>query len=253
MATITICLDDATRDALQEHADARRVSMSEFVRTTLEDAVDRFRIDSEIAPTGFHPDTMTPQERHQLALLHRILARVLPENAFHGDGDRDREYQLERAKVLEKGFTHEYRVEFAGIDTELTRRDSSFVLDVLDMFRCAQASVKRLRDEGARVDDGLEYAVSFRGFDINDRLEASMLGYVRYLVSHGSWEKQRDFMLDAGSGNSDKRMYEVYSRMLTEYRLIRESKPPFGHSSSQLLLLEELQRLAAAGVHPSRR
>lgn len=251
MATITVRLDDATRDALQEHADARRVSMSEFVRTTLEDAVYRFRTDSEIASSGFHPDTMTPQERHQLALLHRILARVLPEDASDVDGDRD--YQLERAKVLEEGFAQEYWVEFAGIDNELTRRDSSFVLDVLDMFRCAQASVKRLRDEGARVDNGLEYAVSFRGFDLNDRLEASMLGYVRYLVSHGSWEEQRDFVLGSGSGNSHMRMYEVYSRMLTEYRLIRESKPPFGHSSSQLLSLEELQRLADAGMHPSRR
>lgn len=251
MATITVRLDDATRDALQEHADARRVSMSEFVRTTLEDAVYRFRTDGEIASSGFHPDTMTPQERHQLALLHRILARVLPEDASDVDGDRD--YQLERAKVLEEGFTQEYWVEFAGIDNELTRRDSSFVLDVLDMFRFAQASVKRLKDEGARVDDGLEYAVSFRGFDLNDRLEASMLGYVRYLVVHGSWEEQRDFMLGSGNGNSHMRMYEVYSRMLTEYRLIRESKPPLGHSSSQLLSLEELQRLAAAGVHPSRR
>ncbi|PPF72622.1 YfbU family protein [Pseudoclavibacter sp. Z016] len=251
MATITIRLDDAIRDSLQEHADARRVSMSEFVRTTLEDAVYRFRTDSEIASSGFHPDTMTPQERHQLALLHRILARVLPEDASDVDGDRD--YQLERAKVLEEGFTQEYWVEFAGIDTELTRRDSGFVLDVLDMFRCAQASVKRLRDEGARVDDGLEYAASFRGFDLNDRLEASMLGYVRYLVLHGRWEEQRDFILGSGSGNSHMRMYEVYSRMLTEYRLIREAKPPFGHSSSQLLSLEELQRLADAGMPPSRR
>lgn len=44
--------------------------------------------------------------------------RVLPEDANDVDGDR--EYQLERAQVIEKGFTAEHETEFCGIKPELS-------------------------------------------------------------------------------------------------------------------------------------
>jgi hypothetical protein len=47
------------------------------------------------------PGPMPLMDRQVLALLHRILARVLPEGSCDIDGDD--EYQLERARVLEAG------------------------------------------------------------------------------------------------------------------------------------------------------
>ena len=48
MPTITVRLDDDTRDALQQHADAERVTVSDFVRDLIREQVVRLRNDDDV-------------------------------------------------------------------------------------------------------------------------------------------------------------------------------------------------------------
>lgn len=252
MATITVRIDDATRDALQAKAEEQRQSLSDFVRDRLNDAVFGFRSEEEPkASGGLEPESMTAYERHQLALLHRVLARVLPEDANDVDGDK--EYQLERAKVLERGYTSEYWVEFAGIQPELNARHCDFVNDVLELFRAALASMAELRKQGTEIDESLERALKFEGFDHNDRLENQMANYVQFLVEDDKWLEQTEVVSGPDRGNSHHQMLPVYSRMLTEFREVKQNPARKSGRKSYLLSEEELRKIAAARVHPSRR
>lgn len=250
MATITVRLSDDTRDALQAKADAERQTLSDFVRSRLEDAVFVYA-DRPKGDVAFKPESLDPMQRHTLALLHRILARVLPADSAETDGDTD--YQLERAKVLERGFTGEYSTEFAGLREELTPRQCEFVMDVLDMFRIALYSINQLREDGAEVDNTLREDLTFRGFDHNDPLEYQMSEYVRYLVKNEKWEEQAEFVLGRERGNSHHLTAETYSRMLTAYREVKQSRPRSYARNSYLLSADELRLIAEARIHPSRR
>lgn len=251
MATITVRIDDATRDALQAKAEDARQTLSDYVRDRLHDAVFAFRGDEEVkALGGLEPESMSALDRHQLALLHRILARVLPEDANDVDGDR--EYQLERAKVLERGYTSEYWVEFAGLQPELSPRHCDFVNDVLELFRVTLASFSELRKQGAEIDESLERALTFEGFDHNDRLENQMANYVQFLVEDDKWTEQKDVVLGPERGNSHHQMLPIYSRMLTEFREVKQNPARKKGRKSYLLSEEELRKIAAARIHPSR-
>jgi len=249
MATITFRITDELRDALQREADIERRTLSDFIRERLEDAVFKFRDDREPAPSA--QSSMSLNERHTLALLHRILARVLPEDANDVDGDL--EYQLERAEVLERGFTSEYWVEFAGIHPELSPRQCEFVSDVLQLFRIARHSIEALREGGTEVEEQLERGLTYKGFDHNDALEGQMSDYVQFMVKDDKWSEQAEFVLGPSHGNSHMRMIEVYSRMLTQYRQGQQNRPLRSDHPSYLLDLEELTQIADAAIHPSNR
>jgi len=252
MATITVRIDDETRDALLAKAEEQRQTLSDFVRDRLQDAVFAFRGDDEVKRAeGLAPDTLSTLDRHTLALLHRILARVLPEDANDVDGDKG--YQLDRARVLERGYTNEYNMEFVGLQPELSARHCDFVNDVLELFRIARASINELRKQGVQIDESLERALTFAGFDHNDGLESQMADYVRFLVQDGRWEEQEEFVLGPHRGNSHHQVIPVYSRMLTEYREVKQKTSRKTGAKSYLLSEEELRKIADAQVHPSRR
>lgn len=250
MATITVRLEDEVRDALQLKASQEGVTLSEYVRDRLVDAVEPIR-EARQARSEYSPDTLGERERHTLALLHRILARVLPPDSNDVDGDA--KYQLERAEVLERGYTYEYWTEFAGLRPELSSRDSQFVADVLDMFRITKYSMDQLERDGSKVDDGLRRSLTFQGFDHNDPLEGQMSGYVEFLVDDDRWEEQRDFVKGPNRGNSHGCRVDVYSRILSEYRQLKRSRPRRHEDDDYLLSLDDLKQIAAARVHPSHR
>lgn len=168
MAVLNIRVEDRIRDQLKELADAEGVSLSEYVRDLVLAAVVPV-FEREVEPGEEPaPETMRLADRQVLALLHRILARVLPEDSNDIDGDA--EYQLERAQVIEAGFTGEYWREVAGFRTELSKRDCDRVLDILDMFRVITYSIQRLAKDGVAVSDELSYDLEFHGFDFRDGL-----------------------------------------------------------------------------------
>ena len=106
MAVLNVRVEDHVRDQLKEMADAEGVTLSEYVRSLLLEAVVPV-YEAEVKHGDEPaPGSMRTIDRQVLSLLHRILARVLPEDANDVDGDL--EYQLERAKILEEGFAGEY-------------------------------------------------------------------------------------------------------------------------------------------------
>lgn len=250
MATITVRIPDDVRDALQEKASEERQSLSDFVRERLEDAVFPFR-EREERQKDLEVDSLTAMERHTLSLLHRILGRVLPKDANGTDGDE--EYQLERAKVLERGYTKEYWIEFVGLSPELSPWQCEFVMDVLDMFRIALFSINHLREEGVDVADDLRRSLTFRGFDHNDQVEGQMSDYVRFLIKDDKWAEQAEFVLGDERGNSHHRMIDLYSRMLTRYREVKQERFPSTSRHGYLLTYEQLEQLVAAQTYPSNR
>lgn len=252
MPTITLRLDERTKNDLEAIARGRNMTLSELIRTHLDTLLVREGDpEDEVAKRGdVTPRSLTAVERQQLALLHRILARLVADD---NGPDGDKAYQLERAEVLENGFVNEYDTEFAGIYPELSAKESMFVLDVLDLFRIATYSIDRLEKDGAEVDSDLIRSLRFSGFDANDTREAHMLSYARYLIDDGRWTELQAFF-DKDGGNSHMPRAAVYERMLEEHRRIKSDKRRAPtRRDSYLLSLEELHRLAEAQIHPSNR
>lgn len=252
MAVLNIRVEDRIRDQLKEMAEAEGVSLSEYVRNlVLEAVVPVYEQDVKHGDEP-PPESLRIIDRQILSLLHRILGRVLPEDTNDVDGDL--EYQLMRAQILEAGYTGEYWFETAGFRTELSQRDCGRVKDILDMFRIVTYSIERLAREGRPVDEKLKLRLEFMGFDHNDALEGHMANYVGFLMSDDRrWNELRPQVKRNDGGNSHHQVLDVYMRMLSEYRRIRDSRGRGLSDEDYLLSLDELQQISAARVHPSNR
>ncbi|MCA0297101.1 MAG: YfbU family protein [Actinobacteria bacterium] len=251
MAVLNVRVDDHIRDQLRALADAEGVTLSEYVRDlVLAAVVPVYQPDPRHGDEP-PPESMRTIDRQVLSLLHRILARVLPEDANREDGDL--EYQLERAAILEEGFAGEYWLEVAGFRTELSSRQCSRVSDILQMFRIITFSIDHQRAKGTPVGEGLASQLEFRGFDHNDPLEGHMASYVAYQMKNDAWSELRPQVERHDRGNSHSRMLDVYARMLAEYRRVMDGRKRGFGRHDYLLTPDELRQIADARVHPSNR
>lgn len=236
MATVTVRLKDTTKFALEERAVTQGVSLSDLIRDSLEDLVQP-RLDEERDSVA--PGTLSPVDRQQLVLLHRIAAAVDPDGE-----DGGRQHHLQRAAVLEGGFVLGYEDEFADVRPELPVADSKFVMDVLDLFQQAAWAMTRLEQGGAEIDSGLRYALTFQGFDLSDAHESRLLAYAEHLVSPSRWAVLQDrFTPEHDYGNSHSRMVDVYARMVAERKTIIAGRPIEGIERYRLGM-EDLKRIA---------
>jgi uncharacterized protein YfbU (UPF0304 family) len=251
MAVLNIRVDDRVRDQLKEMADDKGLTLSEFVRDLLMEAVVPVYEREVKHGDEPAPESMRIVDRQVLSLLHRILGHVLPEDANDVDGDLA--YQLMRARILEAGFTGEYWYEVAGFSTELSKRDCRRVSDILQMFRIITYSIDRLSKEGAPVNDELAFELEFRGFDHNDALEGHMASYVDFLMRDDRWTELKPQLERNDNGNSHSRMLDTYLRMLSEFRRIMDGRERGSSRRGYLLSQKELEQIAAALVHPSNR
>lgn len=251
MAVLNIRVDDRVRDQLKEMADDQGVTLSEFVRDLLMEAVVPVYEREVKHGDEPAPESMRIVDRQVLSLLHRILARVLPEDTNDVDGDRD--YQLMRARLLEAGYAGEYWYEVAGFRTELSKRDCGRVSDLLQMFRIITYSIDHLSKDGMPVDDKLAFELEFEGFDHNDPLEGHMASYVDFLMQDDRWTELKPQLERNDNGNSHSRVLDTYLRMLSEYRRIMDGRERGVGRLDYLLSQEELEQIAAARVHPSNR
>lgn len=249
MAVLNIRIDDHVRDALRDAADDEGVTLSEYVRDLLRESVlPVWEPEEKRAGDEPAPETLRFIDRKMLSMMHRILARVLPEDASEEDGNRDD--QLGYARILERGFTGEYWIEAAGFSTELSGRDSRRVIEILEMFRVIAFSLREHAERGAPVEVS---GLSYRGFDHNNALEGQMAAYVQHLVDHDRWSELRDAIAENDNGNSHRQMLDVYSRMLAEYRKIMDARERRYSRDEYLLSPDELKAISEARVHPSHR
>lgn len=251
MAVLNIRVDDQVRDRLREIADDEGVTLSEYVRNLLMEAVvpvyER-EVEHGEEPA---PESLRIVDRQVLSLLHRILGRVLPKDANDVDGDL--ESQLMRARILESGYTGEYWYETAGFSTELSKRDCDRVSDILEMFRIITYSIEHLKEQGVDLDEKLPNKLEFQGFDHNDALESHMASYVDFLMRDDRWTELKPQLERHDHGNSHSRMLDTYLRMLTEYRRIIDGRKRGVRRMDHLLPKEDLERTAEARIHPSNR
>lgn len=251
MAVLNVRVDDHVHEGLKELADDAGVSLSEYVRNLLLEAVIPIQDDRVEHGDQKAPESMRLFERQVLAELHRIHARLVPEDGSDEDGDP--EYQKRRAEILEAGFTGEYWLEVAGFATELPKRESRRVIDILQMFRVITFSIEALGAD-AGLDDETSRRLVFRGFDHNDALEGHMARYVEFMMRDGQhWTELQPQIAANDDGNSHMEMLDVYMRMLSEYRRIMDSRERRFTSDAWKLTRDDLTRIADAVVHPSNR
>lgn len=251
MAVLNIRVEDRIRDHLKKMADDEGVTLSKYVRNLVMEAVVPV-FERELRHGDEPPqESLRIIDRQILSMLHRILGRVLPENANDVDGDL--EYQLMRAQILEAGYTGEYWLETAGFQTELSKRDCGRVADILDMFRTITYSLERLDEEVPATDEKLKFRLEFMGFDHNDALEGHMASYVEFLMRDDRWTELKPQLERHDNGNSHHRMLDTYLRMLAEYRRIMDSRGRGLSRMDYFLSFDELQQIAEARVHPSNR
>jgi len=251
MATINIRVDDYVRDALQEMASEENVTLSEYVRDLLREAVITVSSTEVNERHGDEPapETLSFMDRKILSLLHHILGRVDPGGEENEGG---LEYQIERARVLERGFTGEYWMEVAGFATELSKRDTRRVLDILQMFRIITFSIARHSKAGTPIEPTTANRLEFEGFDHNDPLEYKMATYVEHLIDNRKFSELKNSITENDDGNSHSTMLGVYTRMLAEYRRIMESNERRHSRDEYWLSPAELTAISNARTHPSR-
>jgi uncharacterized protein YfbU (UPF0304 family) len=242
MATITLRLDDEVRDQLEALADTRGETLSDVIRSAIDSLLDRDRGTNY----GQTPASLTPVERKQLSMLHRILARLLPEDANEEDGDP--QYQFDRARALEAGWVTEYAMEFVQIEPELSRQECRLVMDILDMFRFLQDSLARLSEAEVATLGERSKHLTFQGFDENDRRESRLLYYARSLIEQGKWSMHADvFDSRHEHGNSHAPLLGFYLRLLAGFTPIWRGlvKEPgrFSRDEGYLLTPEQLKHV----------
>lgn len=261
MAVLNIRVEDRIRDQLKELADREGISLSEYVRVLVMEAVVPVREEKEHG-RGPAQDSLRIIDRQILSMLHRILGRVLPQGEsivkegddFWDDGtEGDLKDQLMRAQILEAGFTGEYWYETAGFQPELSQRNCGRVKDILDMFRVITYSLERLEKEGEDIDEKLRQSLEFMGFDYSDPLEGHMASYVEFLMRDGRWTELKPQLERHDNGNSHHRVIDVYMRMLAEHRRIMDGRGRGLSRSDYFLSLEELQQIDDARIHPANR
>ncbi len=222
--TLTVRLDDRVYAELSGIARAQGTTLSELARRTLGVLLVRADDPDGSVPfgSGEAPAALTTFERHQLAVLHRILARLVDGKGADGDFD----YQMRRAEILEKGYVAEYEDVFVAIEPELSRSETGLVMDVLDMFTHLEWSYEQLDDsEREALGTSTNHAVRFAGFDLNHRLEGRLLLFARHLIEQDKWERLAVYFDDKHErGNSHARMVAVYARMLAEFNPIWRQK-----------------------------
>lgn len=244
MATVTIRLDDGTREELEEIARTRGVTFSVLLRDQIDALLGR-----QVPMRDDVPHALSFQQRQVLAEQNEILALL------HAD-DESRHYHT-MAEVLREGYAGEYDMVFGGMQPEMSRSECKLGWDILDMFRVLSASIDRLSaDDRAALGDANEDRLRFGGFDLNDSREGRLLGYVRYLVDMDRWTEIKPRLADIGDdGNSHSRRLPIYERMLAVYLPIHEdsTRGKRGHSvDAWLLTVDELKQMAEAWAWPGR-
>jgi uncharacterized protein len=243
MPTITLRVDEQTKDDLDALARSRGTTITDLLRPLVDELTGR-----ATERPGAHPVHLSPVERRILSLQHEILAKL--------DPDLEQHHRL-RSEALDAGYAAEYAEEFAGVEPGLTARDCELVQDILDMFRILKASTDRLGPAAvASLGEHAGTFLAFDGFDVSDPVEGRMLGYARYLLETDRWTDLAVYFDDKHErGNSHRRTLPAYRRMLEAYEpLLKAKTEGRGFGPDQYLFsADELAAVARAAIHPDNR
>src|SRR3954470_6282866 len=113
MATLTLRVDDAVRDELDRAARTRGTTVSDLLRTAIDDLLGFDGDSSDRGDDVAVPRTLDVVERRMFSLLHGALSRLV-------EDEDDRDYHVRQAEVMTEGFAGEYNTEFGYMSVELS-------------------------------------------------------------------------------------------------------------------------------------
>ena len=252
MATLTLRVDDAVRDELDRAARARGTTISDLLRTAINDLLGWKDVGTPDWEDGVVvPRTLDVVQRRMFALMHEVLGKL-------ADDEDDQDYHQRHAEVMTQGFAGEYYAEFGFMAAELTPAECTRLNDILEMFRMLEFSLAQLAPaDRERLGGGAEAALIFDGFDLNRPDEARLLAFARHLVKdEDRWSEFRERLTTGERGNSHSARLARYMRMVPVYMAIRDRNRP-GHrrgldghlfdAEDLLEMIEVVQRPVAAG------
>jgi uncharacterized protein YfbU (UPF0304 family) len=247
LATLTLRVDDETRDELELLAQGRGTNVSMLLRGAIDGLLGRTPV---AAPTSA-PKSLSMLDRQLLVLQHEILKRL----GTNADDADEVEHHEKRIEVLQQGFTTEYHREFIAINDELTPADGALTMEILDMFSTIEAALDRLGDPAlAELGEGAEYTLRFAGFDHNDAQESRLAGLAEHLVKSGRWSGLAyHFDDEHEGGNSHMPVVSRYRRMLLGYQAVvaeRKAREGAGAFSVQRFEISDLQKILDAARRP---
>ena len=143
---------------------------------------------------------LTDFERELLINQHGILEHLDQEN---------RDHHRRMIKVYERGYVINYSDDFDRLYREFSREESTYVMDVLEMYSDMQRAWKA---EGS-PDDIDEKDLLFPGFDGNN--ESSQMSYAQFVVEdEGRWGdlRVRDFNSHARTEFRYRPMVEAWKQ-----------------------------------------
>ncbi len=241
MATVTLRVDDRTKEDLDALARSRGTTITDLLRPLIDELTGR-----ATKEPGAYPVHLTPVERRILSMQHEILGKLDPDLE---------DIHRRRSEVLDAGYAAEYSDEFLAVDPGLSARDCELVHDLLDMFTVLGSSLDKLDPAGlASLGEDAVARLAFSGFDGNDALESRMLAYAKYLIETDRWTNLAGHFEQNDGGNSHWRTLSAYQRMLEAYTPLYEAKVKRGFGPDHHLLdAGELAQVARAAIHPANR
>ena len=241
MATVTLRVDDRTKEDLDALARSRGTTITDLLRPLIDELTGRATKDP-----GAHPVHLTPVERRILSMQHEILGKLDPDLE---------QIHRRRSEALDAGYAAEYSDEFLAVDPGLSARDCELVHDLLDMFSVIGPSLDKLDPAGlASLGKDAVARLAFGGLDGNDALESRMLDYAKFLIEGGRWTNMAGYFEQNDGGNSHWRTLPAYQRMLEAYTPLYKAKVRRGFGPEYHLLdADELAVVAQAVIHPDNR
>lgn len=178
-----------------------------------------------------------------VGVVNRLILRnqeLLLSSCPDFDAD-EREAHARNARILEAGYVSEYPRVFSCLRPEVPYGLSEELFGILDMFQILRNSFAALSEEEK---EGIEERdISFRGFDLNDRLESPLVGYVDYLFADDRYvELKEPLARFSDGGNSHSPRLEVYRRMHRYFVPIWRQH----FDGSYMLGAEEIKRIVSA-------
>ncbi|MEU4599928.1 YfbU family protein [Nocardia sp. NPDC023988] len=213
MATVTLRVDEETREELEALARVKTTSVSALLRNQIAQLLGR-GVEMDRADV---PHSLTMAERLILSQQAKILAALYPDNAAD---------HLRQGEALDEGYAGEYDSVFGAIRPELSRTECQLLWDILDMFRILDGSIANLsrEDRNALGEDRIDQ-LRFQGFDLQDEVEARLLSYTRFLVRTERWEEIAPRLAEIGDdGNSHHRCLPFYQGKLEVFQQIRTAR-----------------------------
>ncbi len=142
-------------------------------------------------------------------------------------------------KILENGYARLYSVLYELVENEeLSRDDTEFINDVLDMYSKAMVSYEALNEEDKN--EQLEQLVRFKGFDLNDPQQSKFVGYIDFMINdYERWEDIKRFV-DEGTIELNSHGFglkrEKLENSVNKYKAILKERDTTGE-----LTVEELK------------